>query len=124
MPTDTPLWRQFRRLLLGAVVEAILPTGIDLDVRTLVITFDDASAFRVPRLDNYMRFRGTVRGALRAPVDAATRARLLAGLRAVWPEIVSVVDLPIGDALTIEKSDVQGELEGDTPVNRFDLSAD
>jgi hypothetical protein len=71
-----------------------------------------------------MRFRGTVRGVLRAPVDPATRARLLAGLRAVWPEIVSVVDLPIGDALTVEKSDVQVDIEGDTLVIRFDLSAD
>lgn len=124
MPDDTPLWRQFRRLLLGAVVEALLPAGVDLDLRTIELDFHDASVFRVPRLDNYMRFVGTVRGRLRAPLDAATKADVLARLRRVWPELVSAVDLPVGDALSVDKHQVSVEVEGDQLVIRFDLSAD
>lgn len=120
----TPLWRQFRRLLLGAVVEAMLPIGVDLDLRTLAIVFEDDSVFKVPRLDNYMRFVGTVRGRLRAPLDTATRARLLTALRAVWPEIVEVMDIPVGDSLSIDKHHVTVDVVGEDLVIRFDLSAD
>lgn len=121
---NTPLWRQFRRLLLGAVVESLLPHGVDIDLRTLDLRFEDDSVFKVPRLDNYMRFVGAARGQLRAPVAEDVRLRLLADLRRVWPEIVSVLDIPIGDGLTVDRHHVTVTTAGDWLEIRFDLSAD
>ena len=45
--TETPLWRQFRRLLLGAVVESLLDVGIAVDFPTLRIECADESVVRV-----------------------------------------------------------------------------
>lgn len=122
---ETPLWRQFRRLLVGAVVEAFVEAGVEADLPTLTVRFDDESAFRVPRLDNYMRFKGQVSVRLRAPISPVARTRVLGRLRQVWPELLSVLDLPIGDALTAERAEVQLVDGGDQELTvRFDLSAD
>lgn len=122
---ETPLWRQFRRLLVGAVVEAFVEAGVEADLPTLTVRFDDESAFRVPRLDNYMRFKGQVSVRLRAPISPVARTRVLGRLRQVWPELLSVLDLPIGDALTAERAEVLLVDGGDQELTvRFDLSAD
>lgn len=122
---ETPLWRQFRRLLVGAVVEAFVEAGVEADLPTLLVRFDDESAFRVPRLDNYMRFKGQVSVRLRAPITPVARSRVLGRLRQVWPELLSVLDLPIGDALTAERAEVALLDGGDQELTvRFDLSAD
>lgn len=122
---ETPLWRQFRRLLVGAVVEAFVEAGVEADLPTLLVRFDDESAFRVPRLDNYMRFKGQVSVHLRAPIGPVARTRVLGRLRQVWPELLSVLDLPIGDTLTAERADVSLVDGGDQELTvRFDLAAD
>lgn len=123
--TDTPLWRQFRRLLLGSVVECLLDAGVAIDFASITIRFDDDSVFRVPRLDNYMRFSGVLTARLLGPPDPATLDRLRTGLRRLWPELLSVLELPIGDALTAERAHVDATCaDGTTLTVRFDLSAD
>lgn len=122
--TETPLWRQFRRLLLGSVVEGLLDAGVAVDFASIHIRFDDASVFRVPRLDNYMRFVGVLTATVREPPSPAALDRLRVSLRALWPELLSVLDLPIGDALTAERAQIDVALAGDALTVRFDLSAD
>lgn len=122
--TETPLWRQFRRLLLGSVVEGLLDAGVAVDFASIRIRFDDASVFRVPRLDNYMRFVGVLSASVREPPAPAALDRLRAALRTLWPELLSVLDLPIGDALTAERTHIEVTLSGDALTIRFDLSAD
>lgn len=122
--TDTPLWRQFRRLLLGSVVEGMLEAGVAVDFASIRIRFDDDSVFRVPRLDNYMRFVGVLTATVREPPSPGALDRLRSALRGVWPELLSVLDLPIGDALTTERSHIDVALAGDALTIRFDLSAD
>jgi hypothetical protein len=114
----------FHRLLLGSVVEALLANEVDLDLRTLALVFAEGSEFRVPRLDNYMRFKGSVEGTLRTPLSPEARTRLLNSLRAVWPDIVAVMDIPVGDKLTMDRHDIRLDVVGDRLVIRFDLSAD
>ena len=75
MPSTELLWSQFRRLLLGTVAEAMLAESVPVDFRSIRIVFDDDSAFRVPRFDNYMRFKGHLEARLVAPF---TRAEALA----------------------------------------------
>lgn len=118
------VWNQFRRLLLGTVVELLLEEGLPLDFRSIRIDFHRESEFRVPRLDNYMRFKGEVEGRLVEPLPSGQPARLLGRLRAVWPELLAVVDLPVGDRLTEEKNQVEVRVEGDRFTLRFDLVAD
>lgn len=122
--TETPLWRQFRRLLLGSVVEGLLDAGVAVDFGSIRIRFDDASVFRVPRLDNYMRFVGVLTATVRDPPPPAALDRLRVALRTLWPELLSVLDLPIGDALTAERTHLDVTLVGDALTIRFDLSAD
>lgn len=121
---DSPLWRQFRRLLLGAVVELLLDAGIVVEFASLRIDFEDDSVFRVPRLDNYMRFVGTVTGRCPVPPDAAAQAQLRARMTALWHELLSVVELPIGDKLTNDRAHVDVRVDGDVLTVRFDLAAD
>ncbi|MES2639255.1 MAG: hypothetical protein V4850_07215 [Myxococcota bacterium] len=121
---NTPLWRLFRRLLLGAVVESILPLDVDLDLHTLELRFDDESAFKMPRLDNFLRFVGTARGKLNTPMTEDVRVRLLTDLCKMWPEIVSVLDMPIGDTLTVDNHHVTVTTTDGWLEIRFDLSAD
>lgn len=121
---NSPLWPQFRRLLLGAVVESLVAEGVDVDVPSLTIRFDEESAFRVPRLDNYMRFSGTVAGRLRGEADPTLAIRMQQRLSSIWRELVSAVDIPIGDGLSVVREEVCVEQQGGTISIRFDLSAD
>lgn len=118
------MWDQFRRLLLGTVIELLLDAGVRLDFATIRIEFDDRSEFRVPRLDNYMRFSGRLTGRLASDVDADTLEQLRRQLRRAWPALLEVVDIPIGDRLTEERNRVEvSETDGELVV-RFDLAAD
>ena len=101
------MWIQFRRLLLGTVVEILLEEGVQLEFPSLRIAFDGDSEFRVPRLDNYMRFTGSVKAVVLGGLDANSQARVDARLRAVWPEIVKLLEIPVGDRLTEERNQVK-----------------
>ena len=118
-------WTQFRRLLLGVVVECLAEAEVDVVLRSIRIEFDRESEFRVPRFDNYMRFAGTMRAELSGPLDGA-KAELLAGkLREAWHELVATLDMPIGDRLTPERSEIALERPSEKElVVRFDLEAD
>ncbi|MFZ5480306.1 MAG: hypothetical protein ACOZNI_26315 [Myxococcota bacterium] len=122
MATSDALWSQFRRLLLGTVVEGLLAHHVPVDFATLAIRFDDDSAFRVPRIDNYMRFRGALTARLAAPFAGADA--LAATLRAAWPELLAVLDLPMGDRLAAERSELNVRIAGDLLEVAFDLEAD
>lgn len=121
------MWNQFRRLLLGTVVESLLEEGLHIDFKTLSIAFHKESDFRVPRLNNYMRFKGQLTAVMLSPPDAAAEARIEATLKGAWPELLEVVDIPIGDRLTQDKNHIDARFDhGDPPtlVVHFDLEAD
>lgn len=119
-----PLWRQFRRLLLGSVVECLLDAGVAVDFATIHIEFTDDSVFRVPRLDNYMRFVGSVTATPTAPPPAHRLARLQELLEECWPELLSTLDIPIGDRLTADNTHIRATVSGGRLTVQFDLSAD
>ena len=123
MPDDAR-WNQFRRLLLGSTIEALQASGVNVRFETIAIRFSDRSAFRVPRLDNYMRFHGEVEAELASPDGAARLDALRQELLQAWPEILSVVDLPIGDRLTSERNHITVQAEGSRLCIGFDLEAD
>ena len=118
------MWNQFRRRLLGTVIEELLAAGVRLDFASIRIHFDDRSVFNVPRLDNYMRFSGEVTGTLLTALEPAQLAALQNRLRQVWPELLMVLDLPIGDRLTQERDEVAVTVTGTQLRVGFDLSAD
>lgn len=118
------MWAQFRRLLLGTVIEALLEVGAAVDFPSIRIEFDDDSVFRVPRLNNYMRFEGALSARLSAPFPAAKADALRVVLKKAWPEILSVVDIPIGDRLTNERNHIAVSVDGDQLRVAFDLEAD
>jgi hypothetical protein len=118
-------WVQFRRLLLGTVIESLLASKVAVDFPTIRISFDPESDFRVPRLDNYMRFKGKLEARLTAAPSPGTEETLARSLRQAWLSLLAVLDLPIGDKLTSERDDVTVRFEADdTMVLRFDLEAD
>ena len=106
------MWDFFRRLLLGTVVEVLLEHGVQLDFSSLSIDFHDTSAFKVPRLDNYMRFHGQLTATVVGDVSDGTRRAVEASLRRTWPELLKVVDIPIGDRLTQERNQVRVSTAG------------
>ena len=125
LSSNDPRWTQFRRLLLGTVVESLLEAKIAVEFASIQIAFDPASEFRVPRLDNYMRFKGSVTATVsRAPDPASTRA-LADHLRQVWPVLLSAVDVPVGDRLTSERNEIEVRwIEPNRLEVLFDLEAD
>jgi hypothetical protein len=123
------LWHQFRRLFLGTVVEALVELGLPARLASLRLDFHEDSAFRVPRLDNYMRFRGEVRLQLDGAPDEGQVRALRERLRQAWPELLGVLDVPVGDRLTEERNELRveaGAPEADGVPLRiaFDLVAD
>ena len=123
------MWRQFRRLLLGTVVEVLLDEGVVVDFATLRIAFSDGSEFHVPRLDNYMRFVGKLEARLMSRPEPTTLRRLEHALQGTWPDLLEVLDIPIGDRLTPEKNRIEiSVFEGDGGADilrvAFDLVAD
>lgn len=118
------MWDFFRRLLLGTVVEVLLEHGVTVDFASIAIDFHDTSAFKVPRLDNYMRFHGHLTATVTGELPDASRRAVERSLRATWPELLKVVDIPIGDRLTEERNQVRVELIGRRLTVHFDLEAD
>ena len=123
-PSDSK-WIQFRRLLLGTVIESLLETRIAVDFRSIRIAFDSSSEFRVPRLDNYMRFRGALTSRVTETPSDKAQDQLRASLQRAWPSLLQALDLPIGDKLTSERNDIEVKFgdAGEMTVH-FDLEAD
>lgn len=125
MTRDPRLFAQFRRLLLGIVVEILRDARVDAELAGLEAAFEPESAFRFTWVDNWMRFRGGVTVSLRAPVDDATRAELQSRFEAVWTEIVDATHaLPLADRLTVTRREVEVTAERGRLSLRFDLEAD
>lgn len=118
------MWTQFRRLLLGTVVEIFRNHGISTDVAGLVLEFHDDSEFKVPRLDNSMRFRGHVHAPVTVSPSADKVRALERELRGVWPELLQVVKIPIGDRLDQERNEVRVHATATEIRVVFDLIAD
>lgn len=119
-----PPWAQFRRLLLGSVIELLLEERVALDFQTVRIVFDEKSEFKVPRLDNYMRFSGSLTARLLSPLDETRRASIANRMRKAWPELLTVLDIPVGDRLAETRNDVRVEVRNEIMEIRFDLEAD
>ena len=119
-------WIQFRRLLLGTVIEALLAEGAALEFASIAIAFDPKrSRFDVPRFNNYMRFAGQLTADLVQPLEAAASARVERGLLRAWDELLRSIELPVGDKLTNEKSEVRVTCAAGTALTvAFDLEAD
>jgi hypothetical protein len=118
------MWTQFRRLLLGTVVEVFQEHGIQTDVATLELSFHDDSDFKVPRLNNYMRFKGHVRAPLDADVPSGALHAVRRDLLGVWPDLLQVVKIPVGDKLTSDKNQVDVQVVSRELRVQFDLIAD
>ena len=118
------MWNHFRRLLLGTIVEVFQEEGVRADASRIQMTFDRESVFRVPRINNYMRFKGSVVAQLDAPLDAAALRSLRRKLLGVWPDLLSVVKIPIGDRLDLERNEIQASMRGEELLIVFDLEAD
>lgn len=124
MSTDPRAFAQFRRLLVGVVVEILHDERIDIDLTGLETGFEPESGFRFLWFDNWMRFRGWVRAPLRAEPDAGTLGRLQQRFEAVWPEIVGALGaMPLADRLDITRQEVSVSAAGALEI-RFDLEAD
>jgi hypothetical protein len=120
-----PRWIQFRRLLLGTVIEALLKAKIAVDFPSIEIAFDAESDFRVPRFDNYMRFKGGLKATVTAAPSPAAQANLVRNLKAAWPSLLDALDLPVGDKLTSERNEIEVVVDDrDRMTVRFDLEAD
>ena len=120
----SPIWDQFRRLLLGTVVEALVAEGVTVALPSAAMRFSDDSVFNVPRFNNYMRFVGSSAGDLVDVPDADCLARVQARLARAWPDLLAVVDIPIGDRLTETRNDLTVRVDGAQIVVAFDLEAD
>lgn len=121
---DTPAWRQFRRLLLGGVVEGLLACGVPVDFPTIRITFGEGSEFHVPRLDNHMRFVGSVTARTTGAVPASALRQLEQVLQAAWLDLLASIELPVGDMLANTAARVTVTAADGLLDVRFDLAAD
>jgi hypothetical protein len=118
------MWAWFRRLFLGTVIEGLLAESIGVDFGSIDLQFDDDSHFQVPHINNYMRFKGKMTAVVTTQPDAASIARIRALLLEAWPSLVSVVDIPVGDRLTVEKNEMSVRVDGSSLSVSFDLEAD
>jgi hypothetical protein len=125
-PTEDrgPMWTWFRRIFFGAVIEGLLEQGVVVDFASLALSFGDRSRFQVPHIDNYMRFSGEMTATVAEAPSPATLDALRATLLEAWPSLVGVVDIPVGDRLTVERNDIAVTIEGDRIRITFDLEAD
>lgn len=105
-------------------MEVLLEAKVALDFSSIEIAFDKESAFSVPRLDNFMRFKGSLSAALPAALDPATVSAVERALKRVWPEILSTLDIPIGDRLTEDRNEIRVVSAGLRLQISFDLIAD
>lgn len=115
---------QFRRLLLGVVVEVVIETGIAADLSGVTLAFEPESGFRFLWVDNWMRFRGWVRVPMHGPADPAMVHAVEERFAAVWPQIVGAfAAMPLVDRLAITRQGVIVTV-GEVLEIRFDLEAD
>ena len=120
---NADMWVHFRRLLLGTVIEVLSEEGVQVDLPTLDLAFDDeVSEFRFPAIDNYMRFTGYSRVGVLAPFDDVQR--LATRLRGVWPDIVASVHFPLINRLKVTKNSVTVRVSDGVLRIEFDLIAD
>ena len=118
-------WQQFRRLLLGTVVENLIHLHIDVDIPSTRIDFDPESVFKVPRLDNYMRFKGRFLAPLATPPDEGALCELRTALSRSWEELLAAMSvIPLGDRLTSTNNEISIDLRPDRLELAFDLEAD
>jgi hypothetical protein len=119
------MWNQFRRLILGTVLELLLEEQVPVDFTTVQIRFDESrSAFKVPRLDNYMRFVGTLTANLTRPFSASDLPRIQKRLLEAWPDLCGVLKIPVGDRLEPTINRIELRLDGNRLELSFDLEAD
>jgi hypothetical protein len=119
-----PKWVQFRRVILGTVIDCLREAKIDVDVPSIQLSLDESSKFQVPRLDNYMRFKGSFVAQSSAPISPAALDVFRRGISGAWASLVGIIDIPLGDRLTPDRSDVQIKLDAETLRIDFDLEAD
>lgn len=117
--------RQFRRLLVGTVVDVLREEQVHADLAGLAYAFGPETGFRFRWVDNWMRFRGEVRVPLTAPVSAGDADRLRARFARVWPEILAGVGtLPLADPLQSTRDEVRVSADPAELVVAFDFEAD
>lgn len=124
VPIHEPRWVQFRRLIFGTIFECLRDSKIDVDVVSAVVSFEEGSKFQVPRLDNYMRFKGSFEAKIISPIEAAKLEILKKELSKSWVSLVSAIEIPVGDKLTVERNDVEVRAQGEKLTIQFDLDAD
>lgn len=128
MSRATLQWQQFRRLLLGTVVEVLLEQQTRLEFTTVRIAFDEQSVFQVPRFNNYMRFAGALEAELIDPLSEMRRRDAEQAMKQCWIDLLKSIELPVGDRLTSEKSEVSISVTDGSGAGRlrvaFDLVAD
>ena len=128
MSRETLQWKQFRRLLLGTVVEVLLEQQTRLQFNTVQIAFDEQSAFKAPRFNNYMRFVGALEAELIEPLSPARQRAAEKSMQQCWMDLLKSIELPAGDKLTNEKSTVSISTLENNGAGRlrvtFDLEAD
>jgi hypothetical protein len=80
----------------------------------------------VPRLDNYMRFKGQLTADLTAPPPAGVARRLERFITPRWGELLkAMAPIPLGDRLESTRDEVIVQIEGDQRITiAFDLEAD
>lgn len=119
------MWAWFQRVLLGTLLERFGEHGVAVDASTLELSFDPASEFRYPALDNRLRFFGSARGTLLRPIDPAAQAALQADLETAWPDLVDQMQrFPVPDRVTVTRNDIRLIVDGDQLRLSFDLVAD
>lgn len=122
--THDALFVQFRRLLLGTMVEILRDSKLDIDLAGLTLGFDPESGFRFLWVDNWMRFKGFVRVPLRSPASDAEVEEVRSRFLAVWPEVLATIGtLPLADRLTSTRFEVT-VAAGEVLDIQFDLEAD
>lgn len=117
-------FHQFRRLLLGIVVEVVIETGIPADLSRVTLGFDGESGFRFLWIDNWMRFRGWVRMPMTGTATPEQTKAVQERFAAVWPEMLAAfAALPLVDRLSSTRDEVTVTV-GEALEIRFDLEAD
>ena len=122
---DPVAFAQFRRLLVGIVVELLQSQHIHADISGLQATFAPESGLRFLWFDNWMRFRGQIDIPLHPSATPPDQADLSRAFHAVWPEIIAALtSLPLADRLEIARNEVLVQISAETITIQFDLEAD
>jgi hypothetical protein len=71
-----------------------------------------------------MRFVGDFSVTLLAEAPQGLAPRIEDKIRTAWKDLLAVLDIPVGDRLTLDKAEVRARIEGRSLRVAFDLSAD